>query len=269
MRVPFFWLAASFTLGILAYRWGGGSLLSLGFKGFLFCLPLLWAARGKKYFLPFLLLTFFSLGIFYSYSDRYRPDNAIEKVIPQFSYSGTQKLGYWSKLEGIVKTQPEIKEKGKKTTASFVLSSQGLYYRQKKESKTISTRGDVQVFLHYPGEVPEFGDRVVLFGKIQAPKASLNFGQFDYRKYLASRHIYAIFDGYGSRALIQLKKSQSFSLLRTVFRLRNQMARQVDRFFQKEDAPLFKALILGMRKSIDPGLNEAFLKTGTSHLIPT
>ena len=262
MKHAFFWTALGFTVGILTCRYQGESALGWSVKGFLFCLPLLWVTRGKKTFLPLLVSAFVFLGIFYSSTDHYRPANAIEKFIPQTS--GANKSGYWSKLEGTVKTQPEIKQKGKKTTASFVLVSERLDYKY----KTIPVWGDVQVFLHYPPlEVPEFGDRIVLFGKIQTPKAPLNFGQFDYKKYLASRHIYAIFDGYGSRSVKELKKSQSISLLRAVFRLREQMAEQIDRFFKADSAPLFKALILGMRKSIDPSLNEAFLKTGTSHLL--
>ena len=213
MRQPFFWLALGFTLGILAFRCLGGNLLGWCIKGFLFCLPLLWVTRGKRYFLPLLVTTFVFLGIFYSSTDGYRPVNAIEKFIP--SWSAENKTGSWAKLEGVVKTQPEIKQKGKKTTASLVLASKQLNYREKGKYRTISTWGDVQVFLHYPpSEIPEFGDRVVLFGKIQTPKARLNFGQFDYKKYLASRHIYAIFEGYGRRSVIKIEKSESFSLPR-------------------------------------------------------
>ncbi len=267
MRSPFFWLALGFTLGILAYRGLGQPCLPWCLKGFLLCLPLLWSARGKKYFLPVIFLAFIFLGVFYSYSDSYRPAHAIEKSIPQPFPSATNKSGYWAKLEGLVKTQAEIKRKGKKTTASFVLASRQLDFKRGRERKIIPVWGDVQIFLHYPQEVPEFGDRIVLFGKIQIPKTPLNLGQFDYKRYLASQHIYGIFEGYGPRAVTQLQKSRSASLLRAVFRFRDQMALQIDRLFGKGDAPLFKALILGMRKEVDPGLNEAFLKTGTSHLL--
>lgn len=150
MRAPAFWLALGFSLGIVAETLVPVPALGAGAL-FLFLLPLLWANRGKRWFLILLVLALSSLGFLYARFDAERPPHAIEQ------WSGTR-----MSLEGIVRTEPEIKSHGKKRTVSFVLSSRnlvrsfgpvGLRMTGGRQSRRefFETQGNVQVFLFQPG----------------------------------------------------------------------------------------------------------------------
>jgi len=115
-------------------------------------------------------------------------------------------------IEGEVKTAPKLKLRGKKRTASFVLSPSRLYLSEKSPQKSIKICGDIQVFLRQPGILPDHGDHVLLRGRIKKPRPPLNPGQFDYRKYLLERRIYAVVEGLGPSSIQkwERKSGQSF-----------------------------------------------------------
>ncbi len=286
MKVPAFWLALGFSLGSVAETLVPVPALGVGAL-FLFILPLLWASRGKRPFLILLIFTLSSLGFLYARFDSKRPPHAIEQ------WSGNR-----MSLEGIVRTEPEIKTHGKKRTVSFVLSSQNLIKWVKpychsehpkgcEESKTersfgpaglrmteneqhrrefFDTQGNVQVFLYQPGVIPAPGDRVRIWGKLEQARPILNPGGFDYGKYLAQIKIYALFNAYGARSL-RVLNNQASGWERLLFDFRRRLSEKIDRLYEGDTAALFKALILGWRKEISSPLREDFLRTGTTHLL--
>ncbi len=286
MRAPALWLALGFGLGIVVETLVPFPALGVG-AFFLFMLPVLWASRGRHPFLILLILTLSSLGFLYARLDSKRPPHAVEQ------WSGSQ-----MSLEGIVRTEPEIKTHGKKRTVSFVLSSQNLIKGVKpychsdhpkgcEESKTersfgpvgrrmteneqhrrefFDTQGNVQVFLFQPGVIPSPGDRVRIWGKLEQARPILNPGGFDYGKYLAQNKIYALFNGYGARSL-RVLENQASGWQRLLFDFRRRLAKKINQVYEGDTAELFKALILGWRKNISSPLREDFLKTGTTHLL--
>ena len=111
------------------------------------------------------------------------------------------------------------------------------------------------------------GQPVELAGQMARVAGPLNPGEFDYRAYLRSR---------GIRLRIVVDNAAGISLdrhgsewrwtrwlgdLRATCR-----ARLVDQL-DPRTAPLASALILGQREDIDPEVNDAFARTGTTHLL--
>jgi len=199
MKIPFFWMALGFCIGILAHDW---FLFSPHWVWavLLFGFPFLWLSRNQKFFIFLLLTQFALLGYLYSYAAYKRPPNAIE------AWSHADRMS----LEGIVHTSPEIKTQGKKVTVSFVLSSRNLMHKQNGLRSFHKTQGDVQVFLFNPSRIPEFGDRVRMWGELETPREILNPGEFDYGKYLAERKIYVVFRGFGKNSLRIMRHGEAF-----------------------------------------------------------
>ena len=111
------------------------------------------------------------------------------------------------------------------------------------------------------------GQPVELAGQMARVAGPLNPGEFDYRAYLRSQ---------GIRLRIVVDSAAGISLdprgsewrwtrwlgdLRATCR-----ARLVDQL-DPRTAPLASALILGQREDIDPEVNDAFARTGTTHLL--
>ncbi len=254
MKVPAFWLALGLSLGIVAETLVPVPALGVG-AIFLFMLPLLWTSRGRRPFLILLILTLSALGFLYARLDGKRPPHAIEQ------WSGTR-----MSLEGIVRTEPEIKQSGKKRTISFVLSSKNVFKQTETGRELLPVQGNVQVFLFQPGVIPAPGDRVRIWGKLEQARPILNPGGFDYGKYLAQIKIYALFNAYGARSL-RVLNNQASGCERLLFDFRRRLSEKIDRLYEGDTAALFKALILGWRKEISSPLREDFLKTGTTHLL--
>lgn len=258
MKLPFLWLSAGLVAGIL---------LEILFKpapaiwifSFVMLLPLLWAGRGHRIFYLLLLAVMIPAGALRSQLDSTRPPHAIEN----FANSS-----YWVRLKGEVDAMPEIKLKGKKKTVSLVLNAQEISFRSKNNfGRWQKTTGKLQVFLFQPSWMPETGEKILLWGKLEKPRLPLNPGQFNYSDYLAQSNIYALFTAYGPRGAVRLESSRQFFFFRMISFLQKTIDTQINRYFTGDQAILFKALTLGTRKGLSSELRDDFLKTGTSHLI--
>lgn len=111
------------------------------------------------------------------------------------------------------------------------------------------------------------GDRLRVFAQLAMPSPPMNPGEFD-----AASHLR------GSRARCQLRAdfAESVSLLETGSawsprRLLEQIRMHGNRLFgqylSERHAALASAVLLGIREQIDPESTEAFMETGTVHLL--
>ncbi len=260
MKVPFFWPALGFTLGILlrcswlaSHEWE----VSIGF-----CLGLLllWLFRGRRLFPFFLVIVFACLGNLFSNGDHLRPEDSVEKQVAR------ENRRVW--LEGKVLTWPESKRTGKRKSISFVFSAGQFSKRSPEGFERERVSGKVQVFLMQPpSPLPEAGDWVRIAGRLETPKAVFNPGGFDYGKYLAGQSIFCVLNGYGGRSLKILKKKQARGFEQIIFRLQKIIAVKMENLFKGDSAILFKALLLGTRRGLSAGVKEDFFRTGTSHLL--
>lgn len=252
MTLPFCWLAISFTLGSLISHYLPQLAAFFFIPGF-FLLPALVFLRGRKIFEPLLLVLLFLLGAGFGHFDRTKPTPGLEKIVPTLAEERPVVL--WGK----VATEPEVKTKGRKVTASFVLESSKINRRK--------TDGRVQIFLFQPKVFPEIGDEVRLWGKINAVPAALNPGQFNYRHYLKERDIGFILNVYGGGSMRLMREGPAWDFRRLLARTRKAIGARIETLFPEKDRVFIKALILGERKNMSPEWKNDFLKTGTSHLL--
>ncbi len=288
MRLPFFWIALGFSLGILAEKyWNipGAWLVCAMSVG----LVLLWFLRKRRLFLPLFVLLLGCSGIFWARLDAHVPANAVQ------NFTGPERVA----LKGIVDSLPEVKTRGKKKTVSFVLAARSIMKKEggppKKQGearpsinssksgrgspvatrsssqggrrKFIKTIENVQVFLIQPPVVPQVGDELRLYGELTSPKVVLNPGEFDYGNFLAQKNISAVFQAIGQKNVRVIRTGNPWLPGRLLAEIRRNLAALIDKLYIPSEAAILKALVLGLRSDVSPEVRDQFMKTGTIHLL--
>ncbi len=251
MRRPLIPLSAAFALGVCFARWGA-------WEARLFLAPLFVLAmvlpfiRKRKISLALLITGFLFLGALAEAESRNLPANSI------IFFQSTSRVSVTGKVDSL----PEITRNGRRETISFVLSVSGL----QSGDFSRAVQGRVQVFLMNSRARPAFHDEMRLEGFLEAPEEARYPGQFDYRRYLASRKIQLIFKGYGRRSVRCLKKGNG-SILSLILKTRETIKRHIDRYFPFPEREVISALLIGFQNRIPQPIWDDFARTGTAHLL--
>ena len=117
------------------------------------------------------------------------------------------------------------------------------------------------------GEVQEvaYGDEVRGTFRLRAPRRFDNPGSFDYPRYLATQGI--TLEGWTRGPVEVLSASRGSPVLAIVFRLRSLLLQRLDAAMPAPEAALLKATILGDRSGLTPEMTQAFLDSGTYHIL--
>ncbi len=109
---------------------------------------------------------------------------------------------------------------------------------------------------------PALGERVEVRGKLEAPPAATNPGQFDWRAHLARQ---------GTRSLLLAQSCRTLAppgpLARLLSTLRGGVQSATGRYLTPEDAALLDGLLLSVRSELPADLDDAFQRTGTVHIL--
>ncbi len=264
MKQPFLWIALGTFAGILsAIFWDPPS--SYLWAGFVFILPWAWMFRDRPAFLPLLVVLVALLATLRTEGQRMRPADAVEHWAGDSLREDEAPFVF---LEGVVDAEPEFRKRGKRVNLSFVLEATNLVHYPDDRREYVPVSGKVQVFLVQP-EITGLRTkaRVRLRGRLERPRPALNPGQFDYRDYLKRRDIHAVFRGYGSKAMRILDSPSGWDFFSWVQDLRREGERRLEQMLPERQSSVLKAMILGKKKDLDPVLRDAFMKTGTAHLL--
>ncbi|MBN1687939.1 MAG: ComEC/Rec2 family competence protein [Candidatus Omnitrophica bacterium] len=256
MRVPFFWISLGFVTGVFLCEFVHVSMWWLFLMSLSF-IPFLWVLRGKRFFLPIFMISLCLLGFVRGKMFSWASDPPVE------SFAGLTRVS----LEGIVVSPPEVKSQGKKKTVSFVLDSKNIVRKISGRKEFFKVTGRVQVFLFQPEEIPDFADRLRIYGHLDYPYPVTNPGGFDYGHYLKQRGIQVVLKAYGRSSSRRIASANPWNALRLLHSARRKIAVRLNGLFSPEHASVFRALILGDRKQLDPQIRDDFIKTGTAHLL--
>jgi competence protein ComEC len=134
-------------------------------------------------------------------------------------------------------------------------------------SRWRSASGRVQ--LNISGEVTalEAGDAVEAAGSLARVAGPLNPGEFDYREYLRAQGVRLRMSVESPEGVWRVA-DRSFRIWpRVLGRVRGWSYRRLVAGLDSRAAPLAAALLLGRREAVDPEVNDAFARTGTTHLL--
>lgn len=110
----------------------------------------------------------------------------------------------------------------------------------------------------------EFGDILVLKGKISQAKDEISRGSFNYKKYLQDQGIYGLLK-INPDSLTVIKRSKN--ILKYIFRLKERFREIINETLPYPQKAILTALIIGDRVEIPKEINNAFVRTGTIHIL--
>ncbi|MGE5849073.1 MAG: DNA internalization-related competence protein ComEC/Rec2 [Candidatus Methylomirabilota bacterium] len=129
----------------------------------------------------------------------------------------------------------------------------------------VVTRGRAR--LTVLGQAPEvaYGDEVRGTFRLHHPRRFGNPGAFDYPGYLATQGIFL--EGWTRDPVNLTQARRGSTILAAVFHVRALLLRRLDAALPPQQAALVKAMVLGDRSGLTPEMNQAFLDSGTYHIL--
>jgi competence protein ComEC len=119
------------------------------------------------------------------------------------------------------------------------------------------------------GQLPlvEAGDRLRVFAKLSLPPPPMNPGEFDYRTHLRGNRIRCQLRAKFAESVTRLAAGNLLSWRRLLDRVRTHGNRLFQQHLDPRYAGMANAVLLGGREELDPDCVEAFVETGTIHLL--
>lgn len=107
------------------------------------------------------------------------------------------------------------------------------------------------------------GDQILFTGEITFPEVARNPGSFDQKNYYRAQGIYCLYyaDTY------QLVKRPGFSLPTVAYLIKIQLDRIYQMIFDKEEAALLKAMVLGDKSDLTEETKKLYEENGVAHLL--
>ena len=136
-------------------------------------------------------------------------------------------------------------------------------------SQPLPVRGSIQVNIYGNDSGKNAplsaGDRITLTGEIRPFRSFRNPGGFDYTRYMAWQDIWGSVSV--SNYKINILSSNSSGFGAGMETIRDNMRVLIHKASSGDAAAILSALIIGDRAGISPGLQEAFNRTGVTHVL--
>ncbi|MFH0732569.1 MAG: DNA internalization-related competence protein ComEC/Rec2 [Candidatus Omnitrophota bacterium] len=234
--------------------------LALGAALFFVIAALVFSKRNKTLFFTFALISVVFLGASCFYNFSFIPPTHIATKI-----SKAQNTRY---IKGRITSDPFNYETywGQKR-AEFVFDTD-LY---KNNGAWVKTQGLCKVVIFESQGSYNYGDNLILSGDLKIPPAPANPGEFDYSFYLKQQKIYAILEVSSDDDARKTDPGAKLRLLDNIkfklFTLRKNIKQLIDRYIPSREAALVSAMMLGLRSDLASEIEDAFVKTGTAHIL--
>jgi competence protein ComEC len=157
-----------------------------------------------------------------------------------------------AEIEGVICNDPEARG----TASIFQLSATELQIDGIR--KKVSGKALVRVSGYHEYH---YGDILKVTGKLEIPP---QFGDFDYKSYLARQGIFSIIN-YPKIEILDAGKG--FKPLAWIYSLRNRLSQSLSHALPEPQASVAQGIFLGLRGNIPYSLSEALSRTGTAHVL--
>ncbi|MEX2287532.1 MAG: DNA internalization-related competence protein ComEC/Rec2 [Planctomycetaceae bacterium] len=123
--------------------------------------------------------------------------------------------------------------------------------------------------LQLNGALPGFdvGDTVDVRGRLSRPSPPANPGQFDYADFLRRQGMRCLVRLDYPDAVVQLDHASAWQPARCAARLREVCTNRIYEHLSPKSAPVAAALLLGDRTQVDDEIRDAFVHSGTMHIM--
>ena len=207
----------------------------------------------------FLYIALILFGAAYYQNFQILPDNHVSRFAPE--------EGRKVSIEGVVVDDPLIKKAFyNKEKISFTIKSDLLIDGSTVRPVTGLLRTDL--YTDGVGNIPQFGDKVIMDGTVSRPEGLKNPKIFDYSKYLNIKNIYAAFTANGDGSIRLIKRTSAASLQGRAYSVRHRIRELITRYVDKPYSGFLKAVLIGDRTELESSVTDDFVKTGTVHVLP-
>lgn len=157
-------------------------------------------------------------------------------------------------IDGIVIDEPDIRETAIKIPV-LLTKYNGVEFR--KLSVLVTIKSD--------GPIPVYGDTVRSRGILELPQSFATEGGriFDYQAYLHTKGI--VFEQ--KNASIEIVQPARVTLRGILFSVKAFVLSTIRKLFPEDEALLLGGLLVGAKRSLGKGLTDAFIATGTIHIV--
>ncbi|KAA3438741.1 ComEC/Rec2 family competence protein [Rufibacter hautae] len=149
------------------------------------------------------------------------------------------------------------------------VSSVGRVEAVRAQGKWYPAQGQVAVFLpHSPkADSLQYGQRLLVQGSLSPPAAPANPFQFDYRRYLALKHIQ--WQAYlPTGTWLSIGYAPPSYIVALSLKIRKQLENAFGEHIEtKREVTIAHALVLGVQDDLDAALRNAYARTGTMHVL--
>jgi len=111
------------------------------------------------------------------------------------------------------------------------------------------------------------GDEAVVHGNLEALPGPRNPGEFDYGRFLALNGVQGIVFVQDTTGLARTSASREFSLSSFMSSAQKGIYHTLDRFHPPEQSSFLKGIVFGYRGDISLDIKQAFIDTGTIHIL--
>ncbi len=129
----------------------------------------------------------------------------------------------------------------------------------------VSGRTRLEVYGDLPGVAA--GDRLRVFGQLSLPRGAENPGEFDYAAYLRANRLRSRLRAEDPQCVSVVEAGRGWGLWRLIDRARSHGNRLLGQHLDRRRSALAAAVLLGAREGLDPEQTQAFMQTGTVHLL--
>jgi competence protein ComEC len=111
------------------------------------------------------------------------------------------------------------------------------------------------------------GYKIKISGTIRKGRERRNPGEFDYYKYLQSKKICGLFYVKGAKNVLLFKQKTSKRFYNVIFKIRKNIAEQIEMLHNQRTSALLKGLLLADRSDIDYNIKLSFINSGVIHVL--
>lgn len=132
--------------------------------------------------------------------------------------------------------------------------------------RTVDVRGRLRVTIRNFIPDLQYGDQILVIGKLRPVSGLHNPGGFDYGAYLKRNGIRGLVSVRKPESLVKIE-SGGFSPLRRIYEWRDSIRQALDQSLLPVPAAILQAMLIGETLSLSPDVREAFTHSGTAHLL--
>lgn len=243
-------IAIFFILGILSAAFVNiPFFIWLGFCLLAFTIAFLRRKRDFIFSLAFLLFCS-SLGALHIRNHLRLPQNHI-------AFLSAKSLND-IRISGIVDSDPAYSER----KVSFVFKTKKIITPQGPQK----IEGEILANV-FAKEKFSYGNELILEGNFYRPFDFETKTNFSYRDYLRNQGIYNILNVKKENEIVLLNKEKGNFLKGMAFKIKHTFKESFARYLWPINARVLSGIILGERQNFPDGIRQAFVQTGTSHII--